>query len=67
MLRRRYICKHCVPKMKKLVALVSYCYHVKMNLKKGNEERERERSKVVPVTRRGGPYGCETSRLPHFV
>jgi hypothetical protein len=21
--------------------------------------------KVIPVTGRGGPYGCETSRLPH--
>jgi hypothetical protein len=24
-------------------------------------------SKAVPVTGRGGPYGCETSRLPHFL
>jgi hypothetical protein len=23
--------------------------------------------KAIPVTDRGGPYGCETSRLPHFV
>jgi hypothetical protein len=22
---------------------------------------------VTPVTGRGGPYGCETSRLPHFL
>jgi hypothetical protein len=22
---------------------------------------------VIPVTGRGGPYGCETSRLPHFL
>jgi hypothetical protein len=21
----------------------------------------------IPVTGRGGPYGCETSRLPHFL
>jgi hypothetical protein len=21
---------------------------------------------AIPVTGRGGPYGCETSRLPHF-
>jgi hypothetical protein len=24
-------------------------------------------SKAIPVTGRGGPYGCETSRLPHFL
>jgi hypothetical protein len=23
--------------------------------------------KVIPVTGRGGPKGCETSRLPHFL
>jgi hypothetical protein len=23
--------------------------------------------KAVPVTGRGGPQGCETSRLPHFL
>jgi hypothetical protein len=23
--------------------------------------------KAVPVTGRGGPYGCETSRLPYFL
>jgi hypothetical protein len=25
------------------------------------------KGKVLPVTRRGGPWGCETSRLPHFL
>jgi hypothetical protein len=25
-----------------------------------------KKSKAIPVTGRGGPYGCETSRLPHF-
>jgi hypothetical protein len=31
-------------------------------------ERERKaKHKAIPVTGRGGPYGCETSRLPHFV
>jgi hypothetical protein len=25
------------------------------------------KGKAIPVTGRGGPYGCETSRLPHFV
>jgi hypothetical protein len=24
-------------------------------------------SKDIPVTGREGPYGCETSRLPHFL
>jgi hypothetical protein len=23
--------------------------------------------KLIPVTGRGGPQGCETSRFPHFV
>jgi hypothetical protein len=23
--------------------------------------------KAIPVTDLGGPYGCETSRLPHFL
>jgi hypothetical protein len=23
--------------------------------------------KAIPVTGRGGPQGCETSRLPHFL
>jgi hypothetical protein len=25
------------------------------------------KGKAIPVTGREGPYGCETSRLPHFV
>jgi hypothetical protein len=25
------------------------------------------KGKAVPVTGLGGPYGCETSRLPHFL
>jgi hypothetical protein len=24
-------------------------------------------SKAIPVTGRGGLYGCKTSRLPHFL
>jgi hypothetical protein len=31
-----------------------------------NGGREEE-SKAIPVTGRGGPYGCETLRLPHFL
>jgi hypothetical protein len=25
------------------------------------------KAKVIPVTGHGGPQGCETSRLPHFL
>jgi hypothetical protein len=25
------------------------------------------KGKAIPVTGRGGPYGCETWRLPHFL
>jgi hypothetical protein len=25
------------------------------------------KGKAIPVTGRGGPKGCETSRLPHFI
>jgi hypothetical protein len=25
------------------------------------------KGKAIPVTGREGPYGCETSRLPHFL
>jgi hypothetical protein len=27
--------------------------------------KSKKKSKVIPVTDRGGPYSCETSRLPH--
>jgi hypothetical protein len=27
----------------------------------------KKKSKATPVTGRGGPQGCETSRLPHFL
>jgi hypothetical protein len=27
----------------------------------------RKKSKAIPVTGRGGPQGCETSRIPHFL
>jgi hypothetical protein len=26
-----------------------------------------DKVKAIPITDRGGPYGCETSRLPHFL
>jgi hypothetical protein len=26
-----------------------------------------KKGKAITVTGRGGPYGCETSRLPHFL
>jgi hypothetical protein len=28
---------------------------------------EAKKGKAIPVTGRGGPQGCETSRLPHFL
>jgi hypothetical protein len=28
---------------------------------------EKKPTKAIPVTGRGGPYGCEMSRLPHFL
>jgi hypothetical protein len=31
------------------------------------DEVEKNKGKTIPVTGRGGPYGCETSRLPHFL
>jgi hypothetical protein len=27
----------------------------------------KKKGKAISVTGRGGPYGCETSRLPHFL
>jgi hypothetical protein len=29
--------------------------------------QDKKRGKAVPVTGREGPYGCEMSRLPHFL
>jgi hypothetical protein len=29
--------------------------------------RGKKKGKAIPLTGRGGPYGCETSRLPHFL
>jgi hypothetical protein len=31
------------------------------------ESTVKVKGKVIPVTGLGGPYGCETSRLPHFL
>jgi hypothetical protein len=33
----------------------------------GMRERQQKKSKAIPVTGRGGPWGCETSKLRHFV
>jgi hypothetical protein len=30
-------------------------------------ETQKQKGKAIPVTGRGGPYGCETSRLSHFL
>jgi hypothetical protein len=27
----------------------------------------KKKAKTVPLTCRGGPYGCERSRIPHFL
>jgi hypothetical protein len=29
--------------------------------------RKKKKDKVIPATGRGGPLGCETSRIPHFL
>jgi hypothetical protein len=34
---------------------------------RGNSHATCGKKKVIPVTDYGGPYGCETSRLPHFL
>jgi hypothetical protein len=32
-----------------------------------SRKKVKKKSKVIPVTGRAGPYGCERSRLPHFL
>jgi hypothetical protein len=32
-----------------------------------NTSKCKGKGKAIPVTGRGGPQGCETSRLPHFL
>jgi hypothetical protein len=32
-----------------------------------NKQFQNGKSKAIPVTDREGPYGCETSRLPHIL
>jgi hypothetical protein len=36
-------------------------------VKFGTEVGQKHYIKFIPVTGRRGPYGCETSRLPHFI
>jgi hypothetical protein len=36
-------------------------------VKEEEEDEEEEEGKAIPVTGRGGPYVCETSRFPHFL
>jgi hypothetical protein len=38
-----------------------------LNEKKEREIRSKKNGKAILVTGRGDPYGCETSRLPHFL
>jgi hypothetical protein len=33
----------------------------------GDVRRKGKKGKAIPVTGRGGPQGCETSWLPHFL
>jgi hypothetical protein len=43
-------------------------YYACICLKGLNKTRVSKRNgKAIPVTGRGGPYGCETSRIPHFL
>jgi hypothetical protein len=32
-----------------------------------SEAKNKIEGKAIPVTGRGGPHGCETSRFPHFL
>jgi hypothetical protein len=32
-----------------------------------NNIKKRSKGNAIPVTGLGGPYGCETSRLPHYL
>jgi hypothetical protein len=36
-------------------------------LVKRNTTINKKKCTAIPVTDRGGQYGCETSRLPHFL
>jgi hypothetical protein len=38
-----------------------------MGLSLWNQGGDKKKGKTVPVTDRGGPQGCFTSRFPHFV
>jgi hypothetical protein len=40
----------------KVIDVEGFCYTIVVLIK----------GKAIPVTGRGGPYGCETSKLPHF-
>jgi hypothetical protein len=33
----------------------------------GRKHVKEKKGKAIPVTGRGGPYGCEISRLSHFL
>jgi hypothetical protein len=51
--------------------VATVCLHQTEQLRKRNategETTGNKKGKVFPVTGRGGPQGCETSRLPHFL
>jgi hypothetical protein len=53
--------------------LCHFCENLVCNISKLNSRifkdnyKFRQKGKAVPLTGRGGPYDCETSRLPHFL
>jgi hypothetical protein len=48
------------------VFLVCYIY-TSFETAATNIKKQVKKNKDVPVTGRGGPSGCATSRLPHFL
>jgi hypothetical protein len=50
-----------------MVKEVTYLEEYYIAYGKGNAAVVLRKDKVISVTDFGGPKGCETSRLPHFV
>jgi hypothetical protein len=42
------------------MGLVNDLFHI-------TQYKKVKKGKTIPVTSRGGPYGCETSRFPYFL
>jgi hypothetical protein len=48
--------------------VIQYTYPEILNAScRTNNKNKKKKGKAIPVTGRGGPQGCETSRLPHFL